>query len=339
MRGSRAAVPAHPGPEAARATAWGITALGMEVWSPLPLLGASRRAVAPKVRGAEVRVADSSGCTMPAGAAAEVVLERRHLDGSVGMRVCRRSEGSYLIEAPGYAEFEIAPDGDLITCDGLQGSRVHWHRPLYAQALPLAAALRGLEVLHASAAVIDGRALAFVAPSGTGKTTLAIALVSRGAELLADDVVAVECVDGTVLAHPGVPTANVALKQLQALPPAARIRLGDPIATGDKVQLALRSPRPRPAPLAAVVFLKRAAGIEQPALERRCPPDPIDLLAATFMPHVASAARLRAQLDLCARVASTVPVFSLRAPLALPPHELAAIAASAAVPDTLVNGR
>ena len=57
--------------------------------------------------------------------------------------------------------------------------------------------------LHASAVALDGRALAFVAPSGTGKTSVAAHLVARGASFLTDDALAVEPVPGGLLAHPG----------------------------------------------------------------------------------------------------------------------------------------
>jgi hypothetical protein len=41
--------------------------------------------------------------------------------------------------------------------------------------------------LHASAVAIDGRAVAFLAPKGFGKSTLAVALAMRGARLITDD--------------------------------------------------------------------------------------------------------------------------------------------------------
>jgi hypothetical protein len=46
--------------------------------------------------------------------------------------------------------------------------------------------------LHASSAVLDGRALAFLGGSGWGKSTLAAALCARGYKLLSDDIVALD---------------------------------------------------------------------------------------------------------------------------------------------------
>jgi hypothetical protein len=50
--------------------------------------------------------------------------------------------------------------------------------------------LRGDEVLHASAALIDGRAVAFIGPSGAGKSTVAACLARRGFPILSEDVTA-----------------------------------------------------------------------------------------------------------------------------------------------------
>lgn len=52
--------------------------------------------------------------------------------------------------------------------------------------------LRGNTVLHASAVAVDGRVVAFVAPSGGGKSTLAALLCKQGAELVTDDVLVVD---------------------------------------------------------------------------------------------------------------------------------------------------
>lgn len=58
--------------------------------------------------------------------------------------------------------------------------------------LAIALMQRGLTLLHASAVVIDGRAVAFSADSGHGKSTLAAAMHARGHALLTDDVCALD---------------------------------------------------------------------------------------------------------------------------------------------------
>ena len=64
---------------------------------------------------------------------------------------------------------------------------------------------RGLMVLHASAAVIDGHAVAFLGDKGTGKSTFAAFLQNRGHTLLTDDLVPVRFVCDQAFAIPGFP--------------------------------------------------------------------------------------------------------------------------------------
>jgi hypothetical protein len=64
----------------------------------------------------------------------------------------------------------------------------------------------GFLVLHGSAVVIAGKAVAFVGWKGQGKSTLAAALFARGITLLTDDLLALSTTDGSqVLAEPGFP--------------------------------------------------------------------------------------------------------------------------------------
>jgi hypothetical protein len=79
---------------------------------------------------------------------------------------------------------------------------------------------RGLIVLHASAILIGGEAVAFVAEKGTGKSTLAAAFHARGHGIVADDLVPVDVDTSTgPMVHPGFP-------QLKLFPEAAA-QLGD----------------------------------------------------------------------------------------------------------------
>jgi hypothetical protein len=62
---------------------------------------------------------------------------------------------------------------------------------------------RGFLVLHASAVKIKGRAVAFLARSGSGKSTMAAALAARGHELIVDDVLAITTRNGAPAVHRG----------------------------------------------------------------------------------------------------------------------------------------
>lgn len=57
--------------------------------------------------------------------------------------------------------------------------------------------LAGELVLHAGAVEVDGRSLAFVAPSGVGKSTLSTMCSAAGAKFVTDDVLRLSVRDGT----------------------------------------------------------------------------------------------------------------------------------------------
>ena len=75
-------------------------------------------------------------------------------------------------------------------------------RQLHQEALILHQLLNSRVVLHGSAVVIDGVAVAIIGPSGAGKSTTAAALLRRGAGLLSDDVVVIDDANGRIMALP-----------------------------------------------------------------------------------------------------------------------------------------
>jgi ABC-type dipeptide/oligopeptide/nickel transport system ATPase component len=229
------------------------------------------------------------------------------------MRVDRVDNG-FRIDAPGYGIFAIAPSGDSIRCALEPVPQWRWQRPLFGQAIPLAATLRGLELLHASAVALGDRVAAFVGVSGAGKTSLATHLTARGGQLLTDDVLALECKTDHVAAYPGVRMANIAQEQLDALTPAARARVGRRIAASEKVHVEVASMPSGPLPLTALYFVERGVDVDDVAVESVDPPDPRELLGATFMPHVVTPARLLAQLHTCSEIAGRTSMWRLLAP-------------------------
>ncbi len=57
------------------------------------------------------------------------------------------------------------------------------------------------DTIHASAVALDDCGLLILGPSGSGKSSLAIEMVAMGAELIADDMVALSVKDGAVYAQ------------------------------------------------------------------------------------------------------------------------------------------
>lgn len=79
---------------------------------------------------------------------------------------------------------------------------------LVGRVLPLAQHERGLLALHASAVCLATGTVAFMAPKNYGKSSLAMALVTRyGAQLLSDDTLIV--VPSRGIAIPGVPSVRL----------------------------------------------------------------------------------------------------------------------------------
>jgi hypothetical protein len=78
---------------------------------------------------------------------------------------------------------------------------------------------RGALVLHGSAVVIDGAAVAFVGPSGIGKSTLSMAFRQRGMPVLTDDLCVIDAApDGGALhVLPGTSESKLWIDSLQHL--------------------------------------------------------------------------------------------------------------------------
>jgi len=80
---------------------------------------------------------------------------------------------------------------------------------ILGRVMALAAHADGHLTLHASAVSIAGRAVAVVGPKHAGKSTLALALVRKGARLITDDTLVVRLQAGAAWAAPGVQRIRV----------------------------------------------------------------------------------------------------------------------------------
>jgi hypothetical protein len=123
--------------------------------------------------------------------------------------------------------------------------------------------------LHASCVKIGDKAVAFAAPSGTGKSTLAAALVAQGYALVADDVTTIrlDAVD-TAAAFPTVPILKLKAavsEQLGFIGNATEY----PISDAEKRYLTVADAfASEPLPLAAVYHLRSGTDIRHPRCEQ-----------------------------------------------------------------------
>lgn len=68
---------------------------------------------------------------------------------------------------------------------------------------------RGIPALHCSAVVVDGRAAAFLAVPGCGKSSLAATMMQAGYPLLTDDLLPVEYSGGEYIGRPSYPQVRM----------------------------------------------------------------------------------------------------------------------------------
>lgn len=275
------------------------TAFGLDLHSETPLPFLDGGEARPSGRALHIAYGEQPP---PWPGEARLISDERGLDGEVIFQI-EAGEAGYRFCGPAYGCSVLAADGSEVRGapgeEGFEG----WQRLLVAQVLPFAAALQGLEVLHAGAVVVAGAGVALSGPSGSGKTSLALALQRRGAELLADDVVALERAGEELLAHPGAPISGIDLAEAERLGAQGRGERTGVLAVNARERVARAALVPGPVPLGALFLLdRRREGPASPSFEAEG--DPRQLLASTFNLVLGSPERLAGLLDVCARLAS-----------------------------------
>jgi hypothetical protein len=199
--------------------------------------------------------------------------------------------------------------------------------------------LRGQTVLHASAVAIDGAAIAFVGQSGRGKSTLAALMCLEGADLVTDDVLAIDA---------GPPVTCTGGAYELRLRPAASVLAehrpdGATRTTADE-RLAF-SPAPalvEPLPLAAIVVPTPNREISEIEVRRLEPSKAVFWLLA--FPRVHGWCRpdvLSRDFTMLSIIVNSVPVYDVMVPWG-PPFRSDLAASLAALPRadvTLTDAR
>lgn len=99
-----------------------------------------------------------------------------------------RIESGYLLRFPELADFHVSAEGLAVRCWPMPNlSETTLHHLYLNQVLPLILSRQGKLVFHASAVEFNGGAIAFVAESGRGKSTLAASFAISGRRFLTDD--------------------------------------------------------------------------------------------------------------------------------------------------------
>lgn len=119
------------------------------------------------------------------------------------------SSKEYLLKVEGIAKYYVK-DGKSIIIDPSENSLEEDVRVFLLNSI-LAVALqqRGFFILHASAAVIHGKAVVFSGASNSGKTAIALSLYDKGYDLICDEICAIKIENGKAMVVAGIPQLNI----------------------------------------------------------------------------------------------------------------------------------
>ena len=184
--------------------------------------------------------------------------------------------------------------------------------------LTLALHLRGQLTLHGSAVATEDGVIAFLAPSGYGKSTLAMSLTLAGARFMSDDAVPVRVLGTEVIASPGVPSPRFredAFARFVRDLPAASTDSNGKVSLGDRLDDDVVEARERP--LAGLYVLNPVIR-EIAASPSRAPVAPT-MATIALMQNAKLAKLLWAEesarlLTMVAEVACRAPVWRLDVP-------------------------
>lgn len=229
------------------------------------------------------------------------------------------SRGQYLLDAPRAARFLVSMAGNEIICFPARGlAQSSFYHLLLDQVLPLALGLMGDVVLHASAVVLAGEALALAGPSGRGKSTLAAHLGARGAQVLTDDCLVLRESGDAWRAFPFDQGIRLSRDSVRA---ALRGPVeGTEVAEGSAKLRILRHAgiafRRQPAPLGVIVLpQERRRALRRAALARLTPREAMmALLPQMFFFEIRRKLALRNQFERLCRLVESVPVYRLDLP-------------------------
>jgi hypothetical protein len=260
---------------------------------------------------------------------------RTVIDGAP-VRVDRTSDGALAIVFGRHGCFRICAGATRVTCAPRPDAEpARWRRFLLDTVLWCTALLHGHVAMHAGAVVGRSGAVAIIAGTGGGKTSLAAEFVRRGAALLSDDILVLTS-DDAVFGHPGPRVMNLDPRSSSSL----RRAIGRPLATLDgDLWFEVARAAGAPATLRAVILLERVRGLSSATVL------PIDRPFLRLMAHTVAIpglpiSHVRRRYNVLADLVETVPVWSLKAPTALPPPALAdLIAGATAAQDVALPGR
>jgi hypothetical protein len=182
----------------------------------------------------------------------------------------RGRAGDLLIVNGDRVAFHLDSAATCLRCAPRDPGGLAWKRILLSRVLAHASIGRGREALHASAIDSPLGVVAFAAPSGTGKSTLAAELNRRGWPQFTDDVLILSADHGGLRAFPGTPHITLSTSCIGAE------LLGETLDVfAGEAWMAVSAAASESRPLAAVFLPRRGPGLE--LRTRRLDPSPLAL--------------------------------------------------------------
>jgi hypothetical protein len=180
--------------------------------SDVLLYGLRVRSEVPLPQGLEVVGAGEPDLELSLGPETEPTMARpeghlmaaHELSETAWYHFVRRPDGSYFLRYSAVCDFEVSADLKRATIFPVRGLDADRLSVFATGGLPaFVLMMRGELVLHASAVERNGAVVAFVGPSGMGKSTIAALCCSDGARLVTDDVLRIDLSDGGARCHLG----------------------------------------------------------------------------------------------------------------------------------------
>lgn len=286
---------------------------GLSIHSDAPLPGLRPD---PAPGPADVRLSIGShpaGCDVSLAGDPWYLAERDGAGEEPALAVHRDADGSLCLRYADGTTFTLDAAATQVGCTWpaeltLEDALTYLLGPVFGVILRL----RGVTCLHASVVALGGGAVLLCGPAEAGKSTTAAALAARGAPVLADDVAALEPVDGILRVRPAYPHLRLWPDAVRALyGPGADLPPLTP--TWEKRYLDLAAPggawHGAPLPVRAVYLLGDREMERAPRLESLAPSAAVLALVANtyagWLPGMDAQGR---DLALYGRLMRQVPV-------------------------------
>jgi hypothetical protein len=242
--------------------------------------------------------------------------------GEPAFKIWKIAEGEFLyLKYCDGVQFWIQREGEHVWAQWPETSSLEDTATyLLGPVMGLALRLRGVPCLHASAVVIENRAIAFVGEEGAGKSTTAAAFARRGHAVLSDDIVALVEQEGAIHVKPAYPYLSLwpdSVRMLYGLKKDLRSFSGNwdkrVLSPADQsIRFAEQSE-----PLGAIFILgERSRNPSAPLVDPMTPQDSLlSLVANSYATRLLSSEMRAHEFKFLGRVILSVQVFRVR------PHE------------------